>query len=70
MARPTFIDLNPDENNQGLGYHPLTVNLARNTHDDTSVRICVLNKTGDVNLIGFNIIAKKSKTLTNCILCK
>ena len=27
MTRPTLIDLNPDENNQGLHYYPFMVNL-------------------------------------------
>ena len=27
MTRPTLIDLNPDENNQGLRYYPFMVNL-------------------------------------------
>ena len=35
MARPTLIDLNPDEYNQGFLYYP-------------SNKICVPNKTEDV----------------------
>ena len=29
MSRPTLIDLNPDEYNQGLCYYPFIVNLDR-----------------------------------------
>ena len=63
MTRPTLIDLNPDEYNQGLRYYPFMVNLEKcsggyNTLDDRSSQICVPNKTEDLNLNVFNMITK------------
>ena len=54
MARPILIDLNPDEHNEGLRYYPFMVNLDRcngicSTFNDLSNRICVPNKTEDLN---------------------
>ena len=50
MTRPTLIDLNPNEYNQGMRYYPFTINVNRcngscNTFGDSSDRIYVLNKT-------------------------
>ena len=71
MARVTLLHLNPDEYNQGLRYYQFMVNLDRfngcfNTLNNPFERICVPNKTEDVNLSIFNMITKinKSKTLT------
>ena len=71
MARVTLLNLNPDEYNQGLRYYQFMVNLDRfngcfNTLNNPFERICVPNKTEDVNLSIFNMITKinKSKTLT------
>ena len=71
MARVTLLTLNPDEYNQGLRYYQFMVNLDRfngcfNTLNNPFERICVPNKTEDVNLSIFNMITKinKSKTLT------
>ena len=55
MARPSLLDLTPDEYNHGLYYYPFLFNLDRcngcsNTFYDTSYRICVINKTDDANL--------------------
>ena len=63
MIRPTPIDLNPDEHNQGLSYYPLIVNLdgcygSCNTLDNISCRICVPNKTEDVWFSVFNMITR------------
>ena len=54
MTRPTLINLNPDEYNQGFCYYSLMVSLDRrngscNTLDDPSNKICALNKTKDLN---------------------
>ena len=62
MTQRTIINLHPYEFNQGLRYCPYAVNLDKctascNTLDYLSNRICFLNKTKDVNLIVFNIIA-------------
>ena len=63
MIRPTLTYLNTDEYNQGFCYYPFMVNLAIcnwscNTLDDTSDRICVPNKTEDVNLDVLNMIKR------------
>ena len=61
MTRPILINLHPKEYIQGLNYYPYAVNLGRcrricNTHNDLSNRICVSNKTEDLNLRNFNMI--------------
>ena len=65
MARPTFIDLNPDKYNQGLCYCLFMVKLdicngSCNTFDYPSDRICVPNKMKNVNINVFNMIAKNN----------
>ena len=57
-----------------LHYYPLEVNLDRcigsyNTRNDLSNKLCVPNKTKDLNLNLFNMITRinKSKTLTKHI---
>lgn len=55
MARPTLTDFNPDESNQGLRWYSLTSNLDKcsgscNTIYYPSGRICVSNKTENVNI--------------------
>ena len=77
MARPNLTDLNSDEYDQGLRYHPLTINLDRsygicNTLDDLSDRIFVSNKTEVVHLSNFNKLTRKteSKTLGKLISCE
>ena len=62
MARPTLINLNANKRNQRLRYYPFVVSLNRcdgscNTFDDLSIRISVPNKTEDVNLNVFNMVA-------------
>ena len=76
MARPTLINLNADKRNQRLRYYPFVVSLNRcdgscNTFDDLSIRISVPNKTEDVNLNVFNMVAaiNEWKTLTKHFLC-
>ena len=54
MTRPTNIDLNPDEYNQGLCYYSFMVKLnigngSYNALNDTFGRICVADKTEDIN---------------------
>ena len=77
MAQPTHINLHPNEYIQGLWYYPFAVNLDRcfgscNTLCDLSNRICVTNKTEDLNLSVFNMVAgiNESETLTKHISCK
>ena len=55
MTRPTLTDFNPDESNQGLRWYSLTSNLDKfsgscNTIYYPSGRICVSNKTENVNI--------------------
>ena len=70
MAKPTYFNLNPDEYIKGLHYYPFAVNLDRyngncNTLDHPSYKICVPNKTKDLNLHVFNMITgiNESKTI-------
>ena len=63
MTQPTLINLHPNEYTQGLRYYPFAINLDRsvgscNTLDDLSNRICLLNKTEDLNLNVFEIIKR------------
>ena len=77
MVQPTLINSDPNEYGQGLHYYQLTINLDRcvrscNTLNDLSNRLCVPDKTQDLNLNVFNMITKKkneSKTLTKQISC-
>ena len=76
MTRPTPIDLNSIEYNQGLCYYPFMTKLDRrnescNTLDDPSSRICVASKTDDINLNVFNMTTRINgpKTLTKHISC-
>ena len=67
ITRPTLIDLNPDECNQGLGHHPSVVNFNRfdgscKTLDDPSGRICVSDTTGNKNLNVYNLIAIENES--------
>ena len=56
----TLINLQPSEYTQGFCYYPLAVNLDRCTGsytlNDLSNRVCVSNKTEDLNLNVFNMI--------------
>ena len=54
-TQPIPIDLHPNEYTQGLCYYPFAVNLDRcvgicNTLNDLSNKVCVPNKTEDLNL--------------------
>ena len=76
MPRPTLKDLNPYEYNQILCCYPFMVNLDRcnrscNTLGNLSNKICVPNKTEDLNLNAFNTVTRinESKTHKN-IPCK
>ena len=58
MTRPTLLSLNPKECNQGLRYYPFMVYLEKctgsySTLDDPFCKICVPNKTENVNLTFF-----------------
>ena len=55
MTQRTLINLHPNEYSQGLRYYQFAVNLDRcmgscNILNDTSNRVCVPDKTEDLNL--------------------
>ena len=73
----TLINLHPNENSQEFHYDPFAVKLERcvrscNTLNDLSNKVCVPNKTEDLNLSMFNMITgiNESKTLTKHIPCE
>ena len=77
MIQPTLFNLHPNEYSQGLRYSPSAVNLDRcmescNNLNDLSNRLCVPNKTEDLNLNVFNIMTgiNESKRLTKHISCE
>ena len=77
MTQPVVINLNPNEYNQELHCYPFTVKLDRcngscNTLNDLFNKVCVPNKTEDLNLSVFNMITEinKSKTLTKHVPCE
>ena len=75
--QPTLINLHPNEYSQEFHYYPFAVKLDRcvescNTFDDLSNKVCVPNKTEDLNLSIFNMTTgiNELKTLTKHISCK
>ena len=74
MTRPTLINLYPNEYSNEFHYYPIEVKLDRcvgscNTLNDLSNKVCVPNKTEDLNLSMFNMITgiNESRTLTKHI---
>ena len=70
-TRPFIIDLNPVE----LKYYPYIITLDKcngscNTRSEISGRICVLNKTENVNLMVFNLITKTNEQKKLSIFCQ
>ena len=70
MTHPTLINLHPNEESQEFRYYPSVVKLDRcvgscNTLNDLSNKVCVPNKTEDLNLSVFNMITgiNEPKTL-------
>ena len=62
MNQPSLINLHPNEYSQEFHYYPFAVKLDRcvgscNTLNDLSNKACVPNKTEDLNLSVFNMIA-------------
>ena len=77
MIQPTFINLHPNECSQEFHYYLFAVKLDRcvgscNTLNDLSNKVCVPNKTEDLNLSMFNMITEinELKTLLRHISCK
>ena len=65
--QPTLINLHPKELSQELHYYPFAVKLDKcvgscNALNDLSNKVCAPNKTGDLNIHVFNIIAEKSES--------
>ena len=76
MTQTFLINLHPNEYSQEFHYYPFAVKLNRcvescNTLNDLSNKVCVPNKTEDLNLSMFNMITRinESKTLTKHISC-
>ena len=74
MIQPTLIILHPNEYSEESHYYPFLVKLDRcvgscNTLNDLSNKICLSNKTEDLNLSVLNMITaiNESKILTKDI---
>ena len=71
MIQPTLINLHPNEYNQEFHYYPFAVKLDRYVRscNDLSNKVCLPNKTEDLNLSVFSLITgiNESKILTNHI---
>ena len=77
MIPPALMNLHPNEYGQELYYYPFTVKLDRcvrscNTLNALSNKVCVPNKTEDLNIYVFNMITRKneSKILTKDLSCE
>ena len=77
VTQPTLINLYPNECSQEFHYYPFAVKLDRcvvscNTLNFLPSKVCVPNKTEDLNLSVFNIITgiKELRTLTKHISCE
>ena len=75
--QPILININPNEYSQKFHCYPFVAKLDKyvgscNTLNDLSNKVCVPNKTEDLNLSMFNMITgrNESKTLTKHILCE
>ena len=75
--QPTLINLDPDEYSQEFHYYPFSVKFNKcvgscNTLNDLSNKVCVPNKTEDLDLSVFNITTgiNESNTLTKNISCE
>ena len=62
MVRPTLFDLNP----VGVKYYPFMTSLDKSSGSCNvlSWKICVLNKTEDINVKVFNTITNKNEAKT------
>ena len=77
MTQSTFINLYPNEYSQEFHYYPFAVKLGKcvgscNNLNDLPNKVCVPNKTEDLNLSVFNKITSinESKTLTKDMSCE
>ena len=74
MTQPTLINLHRNEYSEKFHYYPFAVELYRcvgsfNIQNDLSNKVCIPNKTEDLNLSVFNVISgiNEPKTLTKHI---
>ena len=77
MTQRNLINLHPNEYCQEFHYYPFVVKWDRcvgscNTLNDISNKLCLTNKTEDLNLSVFDKVTgiNKSKKLTKHIPCK
>ena len=77
LIQPTLINLHSNEYSQEFHYYPFPIKLDRyvgscNTFNDLSNKVCVPNKTEDLNLSMSNMITgiNELKALTKDISCK
>ena len=77
MTQPTLINLHPNEYRQEFYHYPFVLKLDRSvggcsTLNDLFNKVCVPNKTEDLNLSVFNMITgiNELKTLTKHISWK
>ena len=77
MIQAILINLHPNKYSQEFHYYPISVKLDRcvgnsNILIGLSIKVCVPNKTEDLNLSFFNMITgiNESKTLTKHISCE
>ena len=77
MIQAILTNLHPNDHSQEFHYYPISVKLDRcvgncNTIIDLSIKVCIPNKTEDLNLSFFNMITgiNESKTLTKHISCE
>ena len=56
MTQPTLINLHSNEYSQQFHYYPFTVKLDRLEVNDLFNKVCLPNKTEDLNLSVVNII--------------
>ena len=77
MIQPTLINQHPNDYSQEFHYYPFAVKLdwcvkSCNTLNDLSNKVWFPNKTEDLHLSAFNMIAiiNESKTLTKHISCE
>ena len=77
MIQPILINLHPNKYSQEFHYYPFAVKLDRcvrscNTLNDLSNKVCVPNKTEDLNLRLIKMVTRinELKTLAKNISCK
>ena len=77
VIQPTLINLHPNKYSEEFHYYPFAVKLDKcvgscNILNDLSNKICVPNKTEDLDLSVFNMISRinESKTLTKHTSCE